>query len=112
MPRLIGIRVKLCARVAAPILVAWSLSACSSIPDWVDPTTWVGGDSQATSDSGSTASADAAQTPDIAAIPDKPAPPSTADEQKNVADSLEADRAQAHYSADALRGGTEAAAPP
>jgi hypothetical protein len=132
------IRAKLLARVVAPILFATALSACSTVPDWVDPTTWIGGDSQASSDQTSDAGtgtdqstaagtdqsaatgqeaasaqpSGSGQTPDIAAIPPKPAPPSTADEQKQVADSLAADRAQAHYSADALRGGTEAAAAP
>ena len=113
-----GIRAKLLARVAMPILIASGLGACSDIPDWVDPTTWIGGDSQAASDrdqaagTPADATAETAQTPDIASIPDKPTPPSTSDEQKEVADSLEADRTKAHYSADALRGGTEAAAPP
>ena len=132
------IRAKLLVRVVAPILFAAVLSACSAVPDWVDPTTWFGGDSQASSDQSSDAgagtdqtagagaeqstatgkeaasaqSAPSDQTPDIAAIPPRPAAPSTADEQKQVADSLAADRAQAHYSADALRGGTEAAAAP
>ncbi|MGH6878939.1 MAG: hypothetical protein ACREHV_16385 [Rhizomicrobium sp.] len=112
------VRARLLANVAAPILFAAALSACSSIPDWVDPTTWIGGGSQASSDqtsdagAGAAQPADAGQTPDIASIPPKPVPPSTTEEQKQVADSLEADRAQAHYSADALRGGEEAAAPP
>jgi hypothetical protein len=132
------IRAKFLAHVVAPLLFATTLSACSTVPDWVDPTTWIGGDSQASSDQTSDAggasdqstapatdqstagSQDAAsaqpsgggKTPDIAAIPPKPTPPSTADEQKQVADSLTADRAQAHYSADALRGDTGAAAPP
>jgi hypothetical protein len=108
------IRSRLFARVAMPILVASGLAACSDIPDWVDPTTWIGGDSQTASDQDQAANAgtDSAQTPDIASIPAKPAPPSTSDEQKQVAESLEADRTKAHYSADALRGGTEAAAPP
>jgi outer membrane protein OmpA-like peptidoglycan-associated protein len=105
---------KLVVRIAAPIVVAAGLSACSSMPDWVDPTTWIGSDSQTSSDSSSAPeqTADAQQAPDIASIPDKPAAPSTADEQKKVADSLEADRTRAHYSSDALRGGTEQAAPP
>jgi hypothetical protein len=133
-----GIRAKLLARVVAPVLFATALSACSTVPDWVDPTTWIGGDSQSSSDETSDAGAatdqstaagtdqavspgqqaastqpsGSGQTPDIAAIPPKPAPPSTADEQKQVADSLAADRAQAHYSADALRGGTESTAAP
>ncbi len=129
------IRARLLARAAVPIFFAAAVGACSSVPDWVDPTTWIGGDNQASSDQTSDAGTDqstatgtdqsaapgqetastqasAGQTPDIAAIPAKPAPPSTADEQKQVAASLTADRAQAHYSADALRGGTEAAAAP
>ncbi len=110
----LGVWTKLVARVAAPIVVAAGLSACSSVPDWVDPTTWIGSDSQA-SDQGASGgqASDGQQTPDLASIPNPPTPPSTADEQKQVAESLEADRARAHYSADALRGGTEpAAAPP
>jgi outer membrane protein OmpA-like peptidoglycan-associated protein len=97
------------ARFAAIALVAVGASACSSVPHWVDPTTWMGGDDQS-------ANADAGQsnapTPDLAAIPDKPVAPSTVDERKQVADSLKADRADAQYSADALRGGTEPSAPP
>jgi|SRR5579871_656091 len=105
-------------RLAAPLLLASALGACSSIPDWVDPTTWLGGDNQASSDQ-NTQTADASQsgdsdkTPDIAAIPAKPAPPSTPDEQKQVSDSLAADRTQTQYSTESLQGGTEpAAAPP
>jgi hypothetical protein len=122
------IRARLFARLAAPLFLAAALSACSSIPDWVDPTTWMGGNSQASTDqtsdtgtaqpSGGDQQASGGQatnsdkTPDIANIPPKPAPPSTSDEQKEVANSLVSDRAQANYSADALRGGTEAAAAP
>ena len=98
-------------RVAAMFALAMSTSACSilpdapSVPDWVDPTTWFGDDS-------STAANDNGQTPDLAGLPDKPAT-STADEQKQVSESLAADRSRTQYSADALRGGTEpAAAPP
>jgi outer membrane protein OmpA-like peptidoglycan-associated protein len=108
-----GGRTRSLARIAALLLVSGAAAACSSIPDWVDPTTWIGGDSKTSDDQSSDASADKAQTPDIAAIPDKPTPPSTSDEQKQVADSLEADRTRAQYSAEPLRGGAEpAAAPP
>jgi len=100
---------KLFARFAAVALVAVGASACSSVPHWVDPTNWIGGDDQVSSDD--TGQSNAA-TPDLASIPDKPAPPSTVDERKQVADTLKADRADAQYSADALRGGTEASAPP
>lgn len=110
-------RQRLLARAATTILMAAGLSACSSIPDWVDPTTWFGSSDQTASDESSanpdaTPPANAAQTPDIAGIPAKPAPPSTPDEQKQVAASLDADRTQANYSANSLRGGTEAAAAP
>ncbi|MDE2631142.1 MAG: hypothetical protein KGM97_09150, partial [Alphaproteobacteria bacterium] len=97
-------------QMAAIIMVGMGTSACSSlpdmpsVPDWVDPTTWFGDDSSTAGDSG--------QTPDLASLPDKPAT-STPDEQRQVAESLNADRANVKYSADALRGGTEpAAAPP
>ncbi len=97
-------------QMAAIITVGMSASACSSlpdmpsVPDWVDPTTWFGDDSSTAGDSG--------QTPDLASLPDKPAT-STPDEQRQVAESLNADRTNVKYSADALRGGTEpAAAPP
>lgn len=114
---------KVLLRFGAVVVVAAGASACSSVPGWVDPTTWIGGDdSQAsappdgndqTADNGQATTADNSQTPDLSTIPDKPAAPSTADEQKNVADSLAADRSRAQYSSDALKGGTEpAAAPP
>jgi outer membrane protein OmpA-like peptidoglycan-associated protein len=93
-------------RLVAVGTVAVAAGACSSlptVPDWVDPTNWFGDDSQAQADNG--------QTPDLASIPDKPAT-TTPDDQKDVAESLGADRSHATYSADALRGGTEAAAPP
>ncbi|MGH6887882.1 MAG: hypothetical protein ACREHF_01560 [Rhizomicrobium sp.] len=117
MARTFRIRARLLARVAAPVLFASALCACSSMPDWVDPTTWFGGGDQTTADqssNGAAASDESAtgQTPDLASIPSRPAPSSTPEEQKQVADSLVADRADAHYSADALRGGTEPSAPP
>jgi outer membrane protein OmpA-like peptidoglycan-associated protein len=97
-------------RFAAVALIAAATSACSSVPNWVDPTNWMGGSDQ-------TANADTdqsnASTPDLASIPDKPVAPSTVDERTQVADTLKADRVDAQYSADALRGGTEpSAAPP
>jgi outer membrane protein OmpA-like peptidoglycan-associated protein len=97
-------------RVTAVFAIALNASACSSlpsmpsVPDWVDPTTWFGDDSSTTAN-------DNGQTPDLAGLPDKPAT-STADEQKQVAESLSADRSTTQYSADALRGGTESAAAP
>ncbi len=53
----------------------------------------------------------AGTTPDLASIPARPATTSAADQQQ-AAQSLANDGAQARYSADALRGGTDVAAPP
>ena len=110
---------KYVARASVVLVVAMGASACSSVPDWVDPTTWVGGSDSDTGQAGmppdqgqQTADANM-QTPDLSTIPDKPQTPSTSDEQKQVADSLSSDRSKAQYSGDALRGGTEpSAAPP
>jgi outer membrane protein OmpA-like peptidoglycan-associated protein len=100
------------AKAAALMLVAAGVTACSSVPSWVDPTTWIGGDDKAAQTPDETA-AENSPTPDITSVPGKPPPPSTSDEQKQVSDSLAADKAQAQYSGDQLRGGTEpAAAPP
>ncbi|GAA0535650.1 outer membrane protein OmpA-like peptidoglycan-associated protein [Rhizomicrobium palustre] len=101
----LGIRKVKLLGVATVALLALSASGCSSlpsVPDWVDPTTWFGGND----------TADNGETPDLASIPDKPGAVSP-DEKQQVADQLAADRKNAQYSADALRGGTEpAAAPP
>jgi len=113
MSRISFVRTRLLARLAAPVFLATALGACSSVPDWVDPTGWFGSDNQASADQSGSATADATETPDLASIPPKPTPPSTPDEQQQVANSLVADRAQAQYSADNLQGGTEpVAAPP
>jgi outer membrane protein OmpA-like peptidoglycan-associated protein len=98
---------KICARLGVIGMVAFGATACSSIPDWVDPTTWVGGGGPSDTETSP------GETPDLAAIPDRPTPSSTAEEQQQVTASLAADRSRAKYSSDALRGGTEPpAAPP
>jgi outer membrane protein OmpA-like peptidoglycan-associated protein len=87
-------------------MIGFGASACSSIPDWVDPTNWIGGGPSDNEQS-------PGETPDLATLPDRPTPTSTADERRQVAESLDADRTRAKYSVEALRGGTEAeAAPP
>lgn len=81
---------------AAIIVMATGLSACSIVPNWMNPISWFSDD-------------DEQPTPDLANLPAKP----DAKSDKDLADSLKADRTHAQYSADALRGGTEpAAAPP
>ena len=93
-------------------------SACSTISD-LDPTGLLGDSSDAAPASqfpdqaAPTAPDDTAgTTPDLASLPARPAPTATPGEQQQTAQSLASDGAQARYSADALRGGTEAAAAP
>ncbi|MDE2466728.1 MAG: OmpA family protein [Alphaproteobacteria bacterium] len=101
---LAGNRKALC-RFAVLALLGTSLSACSALPGWVDPTSWFGPDlPSAQSDNG--------QTPDLANMPARPQAGSSAAENRAVAHSLVAARQQVQYSADQLRGGTEPAAPP
>ncbi len=88
--------------MAALLTVAVGASACSTLPDWADP--W-------SSDTPAVQS-DSATTPNLADIPDRPAPASTPDEQRQVTDSLAADRAQTNYSAEQLRAGDAAASAP
>ena len=77
----------------------------------LDPTTWFGDDTPtATADNAAT-DADARTSPDLANLPSRPATTAPA-QQQAAAQSLAADGAQARYSADALRAGTEAAAAP
>ena len=126
-------------QIAAIVMLGAALSACSTVPGWVDPTTWIGGDDSsdtASDDQGLPAdqSADADQqtdqgsdqTPDqqiddqggdssqpgLAAIPDRPAPSSTPQERQQVADSLAADRSRQRYSGEQLRGDSQSTAPP
>lgn len=93
-------------------------SACSTISD-LDPTGLLSDSSdsapasQFPDQAAPTASDDAAgTTPDLASLPARPAPSATPGDQQQTAQSLASDGAQARYSADALRGGTEAAAAP
>lgn len=124
-------------RIAAVLMIGAAVSACSSVPGWVDPTTWVGGDdsSSASADEGLLAdNANAnADTPDqqpdqqiddqsqdqsggqpgLAYIPDRPQPSSTPQERQQVASSLSADRSRQQYSSEQLRGdSTVSSAPP
>ena len=95
---------KIFMRVAAVMLIGAGLSACSSVPGWVDPTTWMGPDTPAEADNG--------QYPDLSTIPDRPDTASSEASSGAVADSLAAARSHVQYSAETLRGGTETAAPP
>lgn len=87
--------------------------ACSTLAD-LDPTGLLGGDttpdSQFPDAAPQATDASVGTTPDLASLPDRPAT-ATAAQQQQTAQSLAADGAQVQYSADVLRGGTEAAAP-
>lgn len=97
--------------------IAVGVAGCQTIAD-LDPTGLLSDKSDQTSQfpadqaAPTTASDQAAgTTPDLASIPAKPATSSPASQQQ-TAQALASDGAQARYSADALRGGTDAAAPP
>ena len=104
-------------RLAAAVVLVGGLAACSTMES-LDPTGLLGGDSTGgtsdtggLSDAGQAAAEDSNTTPDVASIPDRPQPSSSGDENAQVASSLQADAANVQYSAESLRGGTEAAAP-
>ncbi|MEI7791551.1 MAG: hypothetical protein WCJ15_10290, partial [Alphaproteobacteria bacterium] len=97
------------------ITLAMGTAGCQTISD-LDPTGLIAGDdtpdSQFPTDSSQQAAADASTTtPDLAAIPTRPAAPDTA-AQANATQQVQAAGNQAQYSAEALRAGTDAAAPP
>lgn len=101
----LGVRKMKLLGVCVVAILAMSTSACSSLPttpDWVDPTTWFGSD-----DSDSYGG----QAPDLASLPNAPAV-QPSDDKRKVVEALASDRANAKYSAEALRGGTEVAAAP
>ena len=91
-------------------------NAASSVGDAVggavaalDPTTWFGGSD--TPPPTPASDTDASTSPDLANLPARPQTATPA-QQQAAAQSLAADGAQARYSADSLRAGTEAAAAP
>jgi len=97
--------------------VAVGVAGCSTIAD-LDPTGLLNDKSDQTSQfpADQTAPTTASDqttgtTPDLASIPARPAT-SSATSQQQTAQALASDGAQARYSADALRGGTDSAAPP
>ncbi len=130
-------------RVLPVVAVAALLGACSSMPEWTKPATWVDG---VTEKKAETKPAEATKTaapgdtvidpldpesdkkkpvalqtssdkptefPNLSAQPAAKQPSTTAAQQREIRDSLIADRDNAQHSADELRGGTvPAAAPP
>ena len=106
-------------RFAAIVAFAAGASACStvsSVTDAINP--WSGPSAPADAsaypdmpDNTGTATDNTAY-PSVVSVPDKPAQTATPQERKEISNTLVADRGRAQYSADLLRGGTEAAAAP
>ena len=101
--------------LAIVLTLATAASGCQTMSD-LDPTGLLADDevaeSQFPTDSAQQAEADAnTTTPDLAGIPARPAAPDTV-AQADTTQSVTAAGAQAQYSAEALRAGTEATAPP
>ena len=105
-------------RLAAVLTFALGTSACSTLDSAYDDV--MGSSPPATTaeangfpaDTPPAGTVDPNAAPALANVPPPPSASTTPDDQRALADSLAADRARANYSADALRGGTEAAAPP
>jgi len=106
-------------QIALIVGLTVAASGCSTIAS-LDPTGLLGGSSDSSQTSqfpadqaAPTATPDqaAGTTPDLASIPARP-DATSATQQQQTTQSLASDGAQARYSADALRGGTEAAAAP
>jgi outer membrane protein OmpA-like peptidoglycan-associated protein len=104
------------AMAALTMALAVGAAGCQTMSD-LDPTGLLGSDeapaeTQFPTDSQEQAAADAATTtPDLASIPARPPAPNTA-AQADTAQQVASAGAQAQYSAEALRAGTDAAAPP
>jgi len=100
------------------LTLAVGTAGCQTMAD-LDPTGLIGGDdstpapdTQFPPDSPQQAAQDASTTtPDLAALPPRPAQPD-ATAQATASQQVNAAGAQAQYSGDALRAGTDAAAPP
>lgn len=95
------------AHAAMPLAAVMLVTGCSWVPDWADPTEWFGSGSELkTSES---AEAFSVKTPgkdkgfpNLASVPERPRAPSQED-QRRLADSLEADRGNAEYSKEIIR---------
>jgi outer membrane protein OmpA-like peptidoglycan-associated protein len=104
------------AMAALTMVLAVGAAGCQTMSD-LDPTGLLGSDetpaeTQFPTDSQEQAAADASTTtPDLASIPARPPAPNTA-AQAATTQQVASAGAQAQYSADALRAGTDAAAPP
>ena len=101
---------------AVTLTLLLAVGGCQTMAD-LDPTGLLGDDSPAPesqfpTESNQQAEADAnTTTPDLASIPARPPQPNAA-AQASTTQQVTAAGAQAQYSADALRAGTDAAAPP
>jgi len=126
-----GGRERLLALWLAAALLAASTAACSEVPDWVNPGSWyrgvVGSDSDASEEAGAlpppggdagTAQAEETEAPvpgadepfpNLASVPDTPPATTTPEAAERLVSGLIADRENARYTDEVLRGETEAA---
>jgi outer membrane protein OmpA-like peptidoglycan-associated protein len=95
--------VKSGTQLGVVLVLAAGLSGCETMAS-LDPTGLLSSETEVTPPDANSAAA----SPELANIP---AAPQVPDDQRDAANSLAAQGAQAQYSADALRAGTEAAAP-
>ena len=93
------------ARGAAAALMIAALAGCSAVPDWAKPSA-IFGDSKAAE-----SPADSSGFPELANVPDQKPGTTSPAQQKEIANSLAADRADAKHTDEVLRGGTEPPAP-
>ena len=101
--------------VVGTLLSALVLSGCSSTPEWADPTAlWDNafGDEEDARPTDAPKVDDKQGFPKLSSTPEKPTSASTAEERRAVADSLVADRDNARYTDETLRGQVASIAPP
>lgn len=93
------------AKAGAAALLIAGLAGCSAVPDWAKPSAIYGDDKAAEAPS------DEKGFPPLAEVPGEKPTASSQDRQKEIANSLVADREAAKHTDEVLRGGTEPPAP-
>ena len=96
------------ARLAPPAILAsvLLLGACSSVSNIASPSQWFGGADDKPAAGAEAAPGPGKPFPNLASVPEAPTP-TTAEERKRMAESLIADRDNAHYTDEVIRRQTE-----
>jgi outer membrane protein OmpA-like peptidoglycan-associated protein len=112
--------------VAAVLAALWLLSACSSVPDAVNPVKWYKGTADWLSgeeeSAAATETAEAAAIPEpsqgkqsfptLAEVPERPIPTTTVEERRRLMEGLAADREHARYAEDLAAAEAKPDSPP